>query len=224
MKIVETTDNGGTNNMEAVLCIGNPGTGKSTLLNSTMGIIKFRSGFSLGSGKTNKMEEHEHDGKLFIDTPGLADPILREQSAKAINQALRKKMKIKIMFVMTLEGGHVRQQDQLTLRLVLEAMRGEIEENQYGIIINKTTVCDACKRSMIDNSKITEELFFESDIPQSNKIFQLPVDMEKVEEDDVLLCLPKKYSDFLKDLRPVQITSGNVNDIDWNRYEILQNK
>ena len=72
---------------EAILCIGNPGTGKSTLLNSTMGTLKFRSGFSLGSVKTNKMEEYVHDGRLYVDTPGLADPKLREQSAKSVLRA-----------------------------------------------------------------------------------------------------------------------------------------
>jgi len=47
--------------MEAIVCIGNPGTGKSTILNLTIGSIKFESGFSWDSGKTIRMEEHESD-------------------------------------------------------------------------------------------------------------------------------------------------------------------
>ena len=84
--------------MDAILCIGNPGSGKSTILNSTIGTVKFESGFSWGSGKTIKMDEHEYDGTLYIDTPGLADPKHREISANAITQALQKEIKMKILF------------------------------------------------------------------------------------------------------------------------------
>ena len=61
------------------------------------------SNFSWGSVKTINMEEHKFDGKMYIDTPGLADPKLHEISVKAINQALKKYLKMKILLAMTLE-------------------------------------------------------------------------------------------------------------------------
>ena len=214
---VERADGG------AILCIGNPGSGKSTILNSTIGHIKFESGFSWGSGKTIKMEEHESNGTLYIDTPGLADPKYREVSANAIIQALRKEMKMKILFVVTLEGGHVRQQDQVTTRLVLEAIKDEIGENDYGIIVNKVPVSEAVNAK----SLIKEELFFhksDTNIPVSDRIFLLLEDMTKTEEDNVLLHLPQDYNDFLQNVPSIHIPSVNVLDIDWNKYERLQNE
>merc|ERR1712008_582665 len=127
----------------------------------------------------------------------------------------------KILFVMTLEAGQVRQQDQVTLRLILEAIKDDIEQNQYGIVVNKITESEAVTAKNI----IEEELFFNkssSNIPLSNRIFLLREDVTKTEEDGVLLPLSQDYKDFLQNLPFIQIPSANVLDIDWNKYEKLQ--
>ena len=169
------------------------------------------------------MEEHESDGKLYIDTIGLSDPKLCEISAKAINQALRKYLKIKILFVMMIEDGHVRQQDQVTLRLILEATKDDIEENQYGIVVNKVTLNEAVTVKSI----IKKELFFNKssiNMTLSNRTVLLLEDMTKTEEDGVLLPLSQDYNDFLQNLPSIQIPSINMLDIDWNKYEKLKNE
>merc|ERR1740136_123107 len=61
-------------------------------------------------------------------------------------------------------------------------------------------------------------------MPESDIICYLLEDIDKIEKDDVLIDLPQEYRVFLKDLQPLQITSNNVKDIEWNRYGILENK
>ena len=45
--------------MAVLLAIGNPGSGKSTILNILAGKTLFRSGISFGNGLTNKLDMEE---------------------------------------------------------------------------------------------------------------------------------------------------------------------
>ena len=59
--------------MTTIIAIGNPGSGKSTILNSFAGQLLFQSGVSIGSGLTKQLESKTSKGITYVDTPGVAD-------------------------------------------------------------------------------------------------------------------------------------------------------
>jgi len=67
-----------------VLFIGNPGTGKSTLVNGIVGRVVFKSGVSFGSGMTAHMQSVTHEGVIYSETPGLDDVEAREAAGREI--------------------------------------------------------------------------------------------------------------------------------------------
>ncbi|EFA80098.1 hypothetical protein PPL_06920 [Heterostelium album PN500] len=118
---------------------GNPGSGKSTLCNAKLRKTVFKSGVSVGTGLTTFSESHQDGNNLIIDSPGLADPIKRNEAAKQIESSLKKVLNIidNIDYPeVTLESGRVRLQDVETLNSILKAITVEFE---YGLIINKVT-------------------------------------------------------------------------------------
>ncbi len=67
------------------LMIGNPGVGKSILLNALIGQPAFKSGISF--------QMHQApNGAWYNDTPGLADVKLRQKAAEEICKALKTKI------------------------------------------------------------------------------------------------------------------------------------
>ncbi|KAJ0388720.1 hypothetical protein P43SY_011071 [Pythium insidiosum] len=70
--------------------LGNPGAGKSTLINCLIGKQIFDSGISHGQGLTTYHQQVVVDGIAYMDTPGLADVRIQEQAAEQITMALKK--------------------------------------------------------------------------------------------------------------------------------------
>ena len=115
--------------------VGNPGTGKSTLLNGLAQKVLFKNGMSFGEGMTQTLQMAEiADGKFLGDTPGLFDVSLRKQAAEAIKAAMSKNGLYRLIFVVTLEGGRVRPDDATTIKLVLQSISVKVP---FGILINK---------------------------------------------------------------------------------------
>jgi small GTP-binding protein len=121
-----------------ILFVGNPGVGKSTLLNGLVRSAVFEAGTSYGQGLTTLFQYHEDPstGNRFVDTPGLEDVKMRKQAADEISKALRHEEGLyKIVFVVTEEAGRLRPADGVTMKIVLDTLPNK--NTPYGIIINK---------------------------------------------------------------------------------------
>lgn len=135
-----------------MIVAGNPGSGKSSILNSIIGRVKFESGISLGSGLTTALDSKRIGNVLYSDTPGLDDARIRDRAAKEISYAFRRGGKIKLIFVSTLEAGRLRSTDLATMRIIVEAIQsvGVDPAKQFSIIINK---CEPEVLELLENKK-----------------------------------------------------------------------
>lgn len=114
--------------------LGNPGTGKSTMLNGITDTNKFQSGVSVGEGLTKVLQCVTIGDVNFYDSPGLADVAIKKEAAVEIQVVLNRGGKTKIFFFMTLEAGRIRPADRATLQVILDAAP---DIKRFGIIINK---------------------------------------------------------------------------------------
>ena len=170
------------------LFIGNPGVGKSTLVNCLAQKVLFKNGVSIGSGMTYQMEKQEHDGIVYMDTPGLADIKLRKAAAEAITKALKQNGIYQIFFVVTLESGRVRPQDLATIKLVLENAK---DITYYSLIVNKLT--KALYKKFLENEGqklkelVTELNFGDETNAQTPSILLLLREDDLDDADDVFI-------------------------------------
>merc|ERR1712050_711336 len=98
--------------------VGNPGVGKSAILNGLTGTKNFPSGISIGAGLTSQLAMFKYDGDVYMDTPGLSDIELRREAAVSIKKAMSRGGKFKLFFVLTIEAGRCRPADVMTMKLV----------------------------------------------------------------------------------------------------------
>ena len=217
-----------------IIAVGNPGAGKSTILNSLAEEVLFKSGVSVGKGMTYKLDEAENKNGHFLDTPGLADEELRKKAGEAISEGLRKGGSYKVIFFVTQESGRVNHQDATTLKLVLEAAP-DIGRD-YGIVVNKVS------RGVLKTLK-EEALKFDflntlfAGIPEGQKCVYSNVRffgrMSDLEDEKDKLFSPTEFkddsdlslNDFVHGWIPtVEITDTNVADIDIELFDDMTKK
>ena len=191
------------------LFIGNPGAGKSTLINCLVKRVLFTSGICIGSGKTSRLEKAKHDGIMYLDTPGLADFKMRRAAASAITQALKQNGCFQIFFVVTLTAGRLRPEDLTTIWLVL---LNAPDIKSFSIIINKVSKAEhVCLQNDEEKSKVLAPLEIISGGHKCD-VFPLLID-EILEDADNKIANYPELDNFVRDAPWVDIDSANVIDI-----------
>ncbi|CAE7273036.1 der [Symbiodinium sp. CCMP2592] len=146
---------------QPVVFMGNPGRGKSTLLNALAGEALFTAGPSRdGKGVTASFTSKDVCQRVgdygfwtLVDTPGLADESLRNEASQQIRRALRSSKNEDgdlvphvIVFVITLNEGRIIEEDKATIKLILRAAR---EITSFGIVVNKESAEDQANLTYI---------------------------------------------------------------------------
>jgi len=203
-------------NREVILFCGNPGVGKSTLCNSIFGRKIFESGVSIRTGMTTKKQEYLYEGKLYIDTPGLADSNTRTEAGKEIEEALKQNGNYKVVFVITLKTGRLRLEDIDTINTVCETIRVPFE---YGLVINKI---NEGVRNQISQKGLNSYLESFKKSPYATVI--LSMDEEIEDEDNMYFKVNSQNRqsliNFLDQLKFNQIRSSDIERLETVDYKI----
>ncbi|EFA74793.1 hypothetical protein PPL_11826 [Heterostelium album PN500] len=124
--------------MEYLKVFGNGGAGKSTICNTLVREVYFPSGVAVGSGLTREFKTKTFGNLTVSDSPGLLDPIIMQLAIQEIEKSLKANPVCKIVFVIALEAGRVKDQDIDCINQILRAIINNTPIS-YGLIINKVT-------------------------------------------------------------------------------------
>jgi small GTP-binding protein len=203
---------------EYIVFCGNPGVGKSTLLNSIFQKKTFEAGIKIGEGMTIFQKKESYDGKFYIDTPGLADRKLREQAAKEIEIALKWNGNYKIIFVVTTEAGRIKPADLETINTICNAIETPFE---YGLVFNKILKKEFALINELSEEQLQVHLEDLHKKPLKTILLAKDNDMEEdkksffAKEDENRL----KLLQFIAELMPSKIPTKHVVNLDISSFE-----
>ena len=206
------------------IVIGNPGNGKSTLLNilSQKATPHFKGGGTQGSGMTTKTDACVEGDITYTDTPGLhdIDETNRTNACAEISKALRSGGDYKVIFIVGERNGRVFTEDVATMNMVTDAAP-EITMNKFSVIVNQTTKLVMnfsqtqlatftsyvfCKRPTVS----TGHVLFLPMIPELLDISSDKMDLAKVREVKEIKDLMK----FADNTPTITLTPTNITEID----------
>lgn len=199
--------------------IGNPGAGKSSLINCFLHERVFKSGISEnGVGVSYKLDIKVAHGRRWMDTPGLSDIKLRKAAATAIDQTLSMGGRYQIMFVLLLVGNRIRAEDLTTISLVLQAAN-QITQDSYAIMFNQIREKSLKKLKLSAFMGNLEETLRSRRCPTTKYVYFNLFNELMEDEDNVLTDLPEGTVTFIRDLPEININKHIVQDVRTEEFD-----
>ena len=195
------------------LLIGNSGVGKSTLANCIAKTDLFKSGLKFRKGMTYLLDEKNHKGITYLETPGLADISMQKEAAMAITEGLKKDGVYQIFFVVTLEAGRIRPSDLATIKLILASAK---DIKSCNIIINKVSdgVYDNLNADNAQNVKyLASKPFLQVESQTNLPNWLVLLNNKKLDDAENTFMKLGCLDNFVADAPCVTMNPNNVNDI-----------
>lgn len=208
-----------TQEKEYYLFVGNPGVGKSSLINGLIGKKVFESGLSIGEGLTSTLQSYENEGRVFIDTPGLADIAKMKEAAEEIKKALQKNGIYHLFFVFNLKSLRIVKEDLATMDIILDAINHP--DLKYNLLINNMKAREMNRLKNKDSMAKFLVHIAKMKYNKASPVF-IEEDLDFMDEEGEILTLHNNVKDFiLKKSTSMRIYKEQVNDIAWNQYQDL---